>query len=356
MHKKHTDYFQYTDFLTQYDKLGVTPRSPVHYHPTPSKPSFPVQPSSSSFNAYSTTLNSELFTTKKELHDCQLFLNEATNNFNFEKRINEDYKKNFALLDQKYKQDIQSMKTALNTQKSQYEQMLSELKSKHTMNIKRIAQLENELSLQKTKVNDFSNIKQELNAYGEDLQKVINESKEKDAVIEQLKRKLQLIQMNSNDKGKCGVVNNDNNDYKRKYEIVVEQNAKLQESADKLQEMAKQLVSTLQTTKDKYEMKIQQQQNEIEKYKEQHNDNVDNNRHTQNTPQLKDDEIIVKKEELSKILEANSNLVEMNELMMKKMDMINEIDPTKIVAEINSLKEENEYLKTQLLQKEQHIL
>lgn len=72
--------------------------------------------------------------------------------------------------------------------------------------------------------------------------------------------------------------------------------------------------------------------------------------------EVKDDEIVVKKEELSKILEANSNLVEMNELMMKKMDMINEIDPTKIVAEINSLKEENEYLKSQLLQKEQqHI-
>ena len=74
--------------------------------------------------------------------------------------------------------------------------------------------------------------------------------------------------------------------------------------------------------------------------------------------QVKDDEIVVKKEELSKILEANLNLVEMNELMMKKMDMIIEIDPMKIVAEINSLKEENEYLKSQLLQKEeqqQHI-
>jgi hypothetical protein len=176
---------------------------------------------------------------------------------------------------------------------------------------------------------------------------MINESKEKDVMIEQLKRKLQLMQMNSNDKGKCSCVN----DYKRKYEIVVEQNEKLQESADKLQEMAKQLVSTLQTTKEKYEMKIQQQQNEIEKYKQQHNSDSSNN--TGNIMQLKDDEIIVKKEELSKILEANSNLVEMNELMMKKMDMINEIDPTKIVAEINSLKEENEYLKSQLLQKEQ---
>ena len=353
MQKKHTDYFKYNDFLTQYDKLGVSPRSPIHPPKTPSKPSshHPTQ------SSYSSSLNSELYTTKKELHDCQLFLTEATNNFNFEKRINEDYKKNFALLDQKYKQDIQSMKTALSAQQSQYEQMLSELKSKHTTHIKRIAQLENEISLQKAKVNDFSNIKQELNAYGEDLQRVIKESKEKDVVIDQLKRKLQSMQTNSNDKDKRGMVNDNNNiDYKRKYELVVEQNAKLQESADKLQEMAKQLVSTLQTTKDKYEMKIQQQQNEIEKYKEQHNDNVDNNRHTQNTPQLKDDEIIVKKEELSKILEANSNLVEMNELMMKKMDMINEIDPTKIVAEINSLKEENEYLKTQLLQKEQHIL
>ena len=82
---------------------------------------------------------------------------------------------------------------------------------------------------------------------------MINESKEKDVMIEQLKRKLQLMQMNSNDKGKCSCVN----DYKRKYEIVVEQNEKLQESADKLQETAKQLVSTLQTTKEKYEMKIQ---------------------------------------------------------------------------------------------------
>ena len=144
MQKKYSDYFQYSDFLTQYDKLGVTPRSPIHPPPTPSKPpSHPSQPTSSSLHSYSSTLNSELYTTKKELHDCQLFLNEATNNFNFEKRINEDYKKNFALLDQKYKQDIQSMKTALNTQKCQYEQMLSELKSKHTMNIKRIAQLEN---------------------------------------------------------------------------------------------------------------------------------------------------------------------------------------------------------------------
>ena len=35
--------------------------------------------------------------------------------------------------------------------------------------------------------------------------------------------------------------------------------------------------------------------------------------------EVKDDEIVVKKEELSKILEANSNLVEMNELMMKNM-------------------------------------
>jgi hypothetical protein len=244
------------------------------------------------------------------------------------------------------------MKTALNTQKCQYEQMLNELKSKHTTNIKRIAQLENELSLQKTKANDFNSIKQELNAYGEDLQKVINESKEKDAIIEQLKRKLQLMQTNSNDKDKSSVVNDNSNniDYKRKYEIVVEQNEKLQESADKLQEMAKQLVSTLQTTKEKYEMKIQQQQNEIEKYKQQQH-NVNDN--TQNTMQVKDDEIVVKKEELSKILEANSNLVEMNELMMKKMDMIIEIDPMKIVAEINSLKEENEYLKSQLLQKEQ---
>ena len=229
--------------------------------------------------------------------------------------------------------------------------MLSEMKSKHTNNIKRIAQLENELSLHKTKVNDFSSIKQELNAYGEDLQRVINESKEKDAMIEQLKRKLQLMQMNSNNKGKCSCVNDNENDYKRKYEIVVEQNEKLQESADKLQEMAKQLVSTLQTTKEKYEMKIQQQQNEIEKYKQQHNSENSNN--IGNTMQVKDDEIIVKKEELSKILEANSNLVEMNELMMKKMDMINEIDPTKIVAEINSLKEENEYLKLQLQQ--QHV-
>ena len=361
MQKKYSDYFQYSDFLTQYDKLGVTPRSPIHPPPTPpsTPPSHPSQPSSSSLHSYSSTLNSELYTTKKELHDCQLFLNEATNNFNFEKRINEDYKKNFALLDQKYKQDIQSMKTALNIQKSQYEQMLNELKSKHTTNIKRIAQLENELSLQKTKANEFNNIKQELNAYGEDLQKVINESKEKDAIIEQLKRKLQLMQTNSNDKDKSSVVNDNSNniDYKRKYEIVVEQNEKLQESADKLQEMAKQLVSTLQTTKEKYEMKIQQQQNEIEKYKQQQQHNVNDN--TQNTMQVKDDEIVVKKEELSKILEANSNLVEMNELMMKKMDMINEIDPTKIVAEINSLKEENEYLKSQLLQKEeeqqQHI-
>ena len=360
MQKKYSDYFQYSDFLTQYDKLGVTPRSPIHPPSTPSStpPSHPSQPSSSSLHSYSSTLNSELYTTKKELHDCQLFLNEATNNFNFEKRINEDYKKNFTLLDQKYKQDIQSMKTALNIQKSQYEQMLNELKSKHTTNIKRIAQLENELSLQKTKAKDFNNIKQELNAYGEDLQKVINESKEKDAIIEQLKRKLQLMQTNSNDKDKSSVVNDNSNniDYKRKYEIVVEQNEKLQESADKLQEMAKQLVSTLQTTKEKYEMKIQQQQNEIEKYKQQQH-NVNDN--TQNTMQVKDDEIVVKKEELSKILEANSNLVEMNELMMKKMDMINEIDPTKIVAEINSLKEENEYLKSQLLQKEeeqqQHI-
>ena len=322
---------------------------------TPSKPSHSIHPSPSpSLHTYSTTLNSELFTTKKELHDCQLFLNEATNNFNFEKRLNEDYKKNFASLDQKYKQDIQSMKTALNAQKSQYEQMLSDLKDKHATNIKRIAQLENELALQKSKVTDFGNIKQELKTYGEDLQRVIRESNDKDAVIEQLKRKLQLIQANSNDKDKCGRVNESNIDYKRKYEIVVEQNTKLQESADKLQEMAKQLVSTLQNTKDRYELKIQQQQTEIEKYKEQQNVN-DNNSHTQKAAQLKDDEIIVKKEELSKILEANSNLVEMNELMMKKMDMINEIDPTKIVAEINSLKEENEYLKTQLLQKQQHI-
>ena len=243
------------------------------------------------------------------------------------------------------------MQTALNAQKCQYEQMLSEMKSKHTNNIKRIAQLENELSFHKTKVNDFSSIKQELNTYGEDLQRVINESKEKDAMIEQLKRKLQLMQMNSNNKGKCSCVNDNENDYKRKYEIVVEQNEKLQESAEKLQEMAEQLVSTLQTTKEKYEMKIQQQQNEIEKYKQQHNSDSSNN--TGNTMQLKDDEIIVKKEELSKILEANSNLVEMNELMMKKMDMINEIDPMKIVAEINSLKEENEYLKSQLQQ--QHV-
>ena len=153
--------------------------------------------------------------------------------------------------------------------------------------------------------------------------------------------------MNSNDKGKCSCVN----DYKRKYEIVVEQNEKLQESADKLQEMAKQLVSTLQTTKEKYEMKVQQQQNEIDKYKQHNSENSNNTGNT--TMQVKDDEIVVKKEELSKILEANLNLVEMNELMMKKMDMIIEIDPMKIVAEINSLKEENEYLKSQLQQ--QHV-
>ena len=94
----------------------------------------------------------------------------------------------------------------------------------------------------------------ELTVYDKDLQRVINESKEKDAIIDELKRKLQLMQMNSNNERKCSCVNDNN--YKRKYEIVVEQNEKLQHSADKLQEMAKQLVSTLQTTKEKYEMKL----------------------------------------------------------------------------------------------------
>ena len=80
---------------------------------------------------------------------------------------------------------------------------------------------------------------------------------------------------------------------------------------------------------------------------------MNNSSNTGNTVEVKDDEIVVKKEELSKILETNSNLVEMNELMMKNMDMINEIDPMKIVAEINSLKEENKCLKSQLQQ--QHV-
>ena len=107
MHQKPTDYYQYIDFLSQYDNLPITPRSP----PTPTKPSSP------SIHSYSSTLNSELHTTKKELYNCQLFLTEATNNFNFEKRINEDFKKNFTLLDTKYKHDIQTMQTALNAQK-----------------------------------------------------------------------------------------------------------------------------------------------------------------------------------------------------------------------------------------------
>ena len=119
MHKKPTDYFQYTDFLSQYNKFRITPRPP----PTPTSTnssSHPPQPSSPSIHSYS-----ELYTTKQELHNCQLFLNEATNNF--------------TLLDTKYKHDIQTMQTALNVQKCQYEQMLSEMKSKHTNNIKRIA-------------------------------------------------------------------------------------------------------------------------------------------------------------------------------------------------------------------------
>ena len=81
MHKKPTDYFQYTDFLSQYNKFRITPRPPQT--PTSTNPSsHPPQPSSPSIHSYS-----ELYTTKQELHNCQLFLTEATNNFNLENAL-----------------------------------------------------------------------------------------------------------------------------------------------------------------------------------------------------------------------------------------------------------------------------
>ena len=155
---------------------------------------------------------------------------------------------NFTLLDTKYKHDIQTMQTALTVQKNQYEQILSKMKSKHTTTSNVLHSCKTNYPFTKRRSTPLV----ELTVYDKDLQRVINESKEKDAIIDELKRKLQLMQMNSNNERKCSCVN----DYKRKYEIVVEQNEKLQQSEDKLHEMAKQLVSTLQTTKEKYEMKL----------------------------------------------------------------------------------------------------
>lgn len=147
------------------------------------------------------------------------------------------------------------MQTALTVQKNQYEQILSKMKSKHTTTSNALHSCKTNYPFTKRRSMPLV----ELTVYDKDLQRVINESKEKDAIIDELKRKLQLMQMNSNNERKCSCVN----DYKRKYEIVVEQNEKLQESADKLQEMAKQLVSTLQTTKEKYEMKLKNINNTV---------------------------------------------------------------------------------------------
>ena len=117
MHKKYADYFQYRDSPTKYDKLGVAPRSPVH--PQPSRPTFARHSTLSVFFP-------------RTFANFQLFLTESTSSFKFEKRLNEDYKRNFTALEQKCKQDIQSMQKALNAQWHQYEQMV------HTTSIKRI--------------------------------------------------------------------------------------------------------------------------------------------------------------------------------------------------------------------------
>ena len=111
---------------------SALPRVLLFIPSRPVQPSHGIQPSPSSFHAHSPTFSSELCATKKELQDCQLFLTESPSSFKFEKRLNEDYKRNFTALEQKCKQDIQSMQKALNAQWHQYEQMV------HTTSIKRI--------------------------------------------------------------------------------------------------------------------------------------------------------------------------------------------------------------------------
>ena len=111
MHKKYADYFQYRATPPPNKTNSALPRVLLFIPSRPVQPSHAIQPSPSSFHAHSPTFS-----------------------FKFEKRLNEDYKKNFTALDQKCKQDIQSMQTALNAQWHQYEQMV------HTTSIKRIMQ------------------------------------------------------------------------------------------------------------------------------------------------------------------------------------------------------------------------